>query len=173
MRREVMRWYRDFQANAPEEFYIFLGLQTVPSAIPFPREHWGKKMCVLLVAHNGPQRTAKRRSTRSAQRCRSRSSIGRARCPTRRCRACSTRSIPKGLQWYWKGDFVKTLPDEAIDAHIEHAQRAEPASLHASLSDRWRGASQGQGRHGMELPRRHLVDGDRRRSIPIRARRRR
>ena len=25
-----------------------------------------------------------------------------------------------GLQWYWKGDFVKTLPDEAIDAHITH-----------------------------------------------------
>ena len=21
--------------------------------------------------------------------------------------------LPKGLQWYWKGDFVKTLPDEA------------------------------------------------------------
>jgi hypothetical protein len=28
---------------------------------------------------------------------------------------------PKGLQWYWKGDFVGTLPDAAIDAHIAHA----------------------------------------------------
>jgi len=27
--------------------------------------------------------------------------------------------MPKGLQWYWKGDFVKELPDEAIDAHIK------------------------------------------------------
>ena len=33
--------------------------------------------------------------------------------------------FPKGLQWYWKGDFVKALPDEAIDAHI--AQIAEGA----------------------------------------------
>src|SRR5690606_37358751 len=31
---------------------------------------------------------------------------------------------PKGLQWYWKGDFVKTLPDEAIAAHIDNASRA-------------------------------------------------
>ena len=29
--------------------------------------------------------------------------------------------LPKGLQWYWKGDYVKALPDEAIDAHIAQA----------------------------------------------------
>ena len=53
---KVMRWYRDFQTRAPEDFYIFLGLQTVPSAAtPSRRDHWGKKMCVLLVAHNGPE----------------------------------------------------------------------------------------------------------------------
>ena len=31
--------------------------------------------------------------------------------------------FPKGLQWYWKGDFVKTLPDAAIEAHIAHARK--------------------------------------------------
>ena len=28
---EVMRWYREFQPGAPDDFYIFLGLQTVPA----------------------------------------------------------------------------------------------------------------------------------------------
>ena len=39
---------------------------------------------------------------------------------------------PKGLQWYWKGDFVKTLPDAAIDAHIEHAAKvpSEASCMH-------------------------------------------
>jgi hypothetical protein len=32
--------------------------------------------------------------------------------------------FPKGLQWYWKGDFVKSLPDEAIDMHIAQAAKA-------------------------------------------------
>jgi len=32
--------------------------------------------------------------------------------------------FPKGLQWYWKGDFVKSLPDEAIDTHIAEAAKA-------------------------------------------------
>jgi hypothetical protein len=36
--------------------------------------------------------------------------------------------LPKGYQWYWKGDFVKELPDEAIEAHLEHAAKA-PSEL--------------------------------------------
>jgi hypothetical protein len=36
--------------------------------------------------------------------------------------------LPKGLQWYWKGDFVRELSDEAIDVHLEHALNA-PSDL--------------------------------------------
>ena len=36
--------------------------------------------------------------------------------------------LPKGLQWYWKGDFVKELPDAAIDVHLEHIRNA-PSEL--------------------------------------------
>ena len=76
---------------------------------------------------------------------------------------CSTRCCPKGLQWYWKGDFVKELPDAAIDAHIEHAAKApsELSLMHLYPID---GAVHRvrQGRDGLELPRRDLVDGDRR-----------
>ena len=36
--------------------------------------------------------------------------------------------LPKGLQWYWKGDFVKELPDEAIDTHVAQAGQA-PSEL--------------------------------------------
>jgi hypothetical protein len=36
--------------------------------------------------------------------------------------------FPKGLQWYWKGDFVKALPDDAIDTHIAQAAAA-PSDL--------------------------------------------
>ena len=36
---------------------------------------------------------------------------------------------PKGMQWYWRGDFVKTLPDEAIDAHLEQAAKHRASCL--------------------------------------------
>ena len=124
----IMRWYRDFQASAPEEFYVFLGLQTVPPGDPFPKEHWGKKIVrAPRLAITGQRPRRDRPSTRCAPSCRSRSSTGAARCPIRPCRRCSTRFYPKGLQWYWKGDFVKALPDDAIDAHIEHAAKVPSA----------------------------------------------
>jgi Berberine and berberine like len=36
--------------------------------------------------------------------------------------------LPKGLQWYWKGAYVKELPDKAIDVHLEYAMKA-PSEL--------------------------------------------
>ncbi len=92
----VMKWYREFQPTASDEFYIFLGLQSLPPADPFPREHWSKKMCVLVVvAQRAASRRVKRPSTRSALPCRSQSSTGRSRCLTRRSRRCSTRCCRK------------------------------------------------------------------------------
>ena len=46
--------------------------------------------------------------------------------PTSRFAPCNfalTKPYPKGQQWYWKGDFVKTLPDAAIGAHLVHTAR--------------------------------------------------
>jgi hypothetical protein len=55
---------------------------------------------------------------------------------------------PPGMQRYWKGDFVASLPDEAIEAHIAHAAKAPSyfSRMHP-LSDRRRRA-EGQVRHG-------------------------
>jgi hypothetical protein len=36
--------------------------------------------------------------------------------------------LPKGLQWYWKGAYVKDLPDRAIDVHLQYAMEA-PSEL--------------------------------------------
>ena len=36
--------------------------------------------------------------------------------------------LPKGLQWYWKGDYVKELSDAAIDVHIANIAKA-PSEL--------------------------------------------
>ncbi len=159
----IMRWYRDFQASAPDEFYVFLGLQTVPSGDPFPKEHWGKKICVLLVSHNGP--TADGEKAVNAIRAALPKPIidWAGPMPYPALQSLFDGLYPKGLQWYWKGDFVKTLPDAAIDAHIEQAAKlpSEVSCMHLYPID---GAvhRQEEGRDGLELPRCDLVDGDRR-----------
>jgi hypothetical protein len=120
----IMRWYRDFTAGAPsDDFYVFLGLQTVPPGDPFPKEHWGKKMCVLLVAHNGPMPDGEKavNAVRSALPAPIIDWAGPMPYPA--LQTLFDALLPKGLQWYWKGDFVKALPDAAIDAHLANAAK--------------------------------------------------
>jgi FAD/FMN-containing dehydrogenase len=117
----VMRWYREFQLNAPDEFYIFLGLQTVPPGDPFPKEHWGKKMCALLVSHNGPIADGEK-AVNAIRAALPKPIIDWAQpMPYTAIQTLFDPLLPKGLQWYWKGDFVKDLPDAAVDAYIAHA----------------------------------------------------
>lgn len=118
----VMRWYRDFQKSAPEAFYIFLGLQTVPPGDPFPREHWNKRMCVLLVAHNGDDAEQEVNAARAAL---PQPLIDWAGpIAYLALQGMFDALNPPGMQWYWKGDFVDTLPDTAIEAHLAHAAKA-------------------------------------------------
>jgi FAD/FMN-containing dehydrogenase len=119
---EVMRWYREFQRTAPEAFYIFLGLQTVPPTDPFPQEHWNKPMCVLLVAHNGEDAEEAVNAARAALPKPLIDWAGSIAYPA--LQTMFDALNPPGMQWYWKGDFVKSLPDAAIDAHIAHAANA-------------------------------------------------
>jgi FAD/FMN-containing dehydrogenase len=117
----VMRWYRKFQANSPDEFYIFLGLQTVPPGEPFPQEHWNKKMCVLLVSHPGSDGENAVNAIRAEL---PQPIIDWAQpTPYPVLQTMFDPFYPKGLQWYWKGDFVRDLPDAAIEAHVVHTER--------------------------------------------------
>jgi hypothetical protein len=120
----IMRWYREFTAGAPsDDFYVFLGLQTVPPDDPFPKEHWGKKMCALVVSHNGPIADGEKavNAVRSALPAPIIDWAGPMPYPA--LQTLFDALLPKGLQWYWKGDFVKTLPDAAIDAHLANAAK--------------------------------------------------
>jgi hypothetical protein len=51
--RRVMQWYRDFLPQAPLDMAVFVGLKTVPSIDPFPKEIWAKKVVALTGACNG------------------------------------------------------------------------------------------------------------------------
>ena len=119
----VMKWFRQNQPKAPEEFYMFLGLQSVPPVDPFPKEHWSKKMCVLLVSHNGPLAEGEK-AVNAVRAALPKPIIDWAQpMPYTVIQTLFDALLPKGLQWYWKGDFVKELPDAAVDAHLAHAAK--------------------------------------------------
>lgn len=126
--RQVMQWYREFLPKAPEELSTFFGLKTVPSAAPFPQEIRGRKICALISCYAGPAEEAEEVMKPMQQDLPSPIFEHMGVMPFTAIQSLFDPLLPKGLQWYWKGDFVKELPDEAIDAHLRHAAMA-PSEL--------------------------------------------
>lgn len=126
--KAVMRAYRDFIATAPEELGIFVGLKTVPSTDPFPKDYWGRRACAVIGSFNGPAAEGQEVLAPLLQAVPPPLFNWMSEMPFPAMNALFDPFFPKGLQWYWKGDFVQALPDEAIDTHVAQAAQA-PSEL--------------------------------------------
>jgi hypothetical protein len=126
--RQIMQWYRNFLPAAPLELCPFLGLKTVPSKDPFPKELWGKKICALISCYNGSVDDGQKAMQPIRHELPPAILDWVGPMPFPALQGLFDPLLPKGLQWYWKGAYVKELPDEAIDMHLEHAAAA-PSEL--------------------------------------------
>ena len=126
--RAVMRAYRDFVPSAPERLSPFIGLKTVPSTAPFPREIWGARVCALISCHIGSAAEGERALRPMRDALPAPLLDWMAEMPFPALQGLFDALLPRGLQMYWKGAFVRELPDEAIDAHVDHASRS-PSEL--------------------------------------------
>lgn len=124
----IMRWYRDFLPTAPRELSVFLGLKTVPSCDPFPREIWGRRICALISCYNGTEAAGIEAMRPVREALPEPLMDGMAQMAFADVQAMFDPLLPKGLQWYWKGDYVDDLTDEAIATHIEHGSNT-PSEL--------------------------------------------
>lgn len=118
--REIMQWYRDFLPQAPRELCPFLGIKRVPSAEGFPEELWNRRTCALISCYNGSEQDGIAAMKRVRDELPPPMMDGMMQMPFPDWQAAFDPLLPKGMQWYWKGDFVSELADDAIQAHIEH-----------------------------------------------------
>jgi FAD/FMN-containing dehydrogenase len=126
--KAVMSAYRDFLPTAPEDLGTFVGLKTVPSLDPFPKDYWGVRACAVISSFNGAAAEGEKLMARLLDSLPPPIFNWMGEMPFPAMQALFDPFFPKGLQWYWKGDFVKSLPDEAIDVHIAQAAQA-PSEL--------------------------------------------
>ena len=114
---ELLRWYREFIENAPENLYGWFGFHRVPTGSPLPEELHGAHGCVITWCYTGPMDKAEEvfRPIREMG-----DPVldmaGPMPYPTLQS-MFDQLYYPPGLQWYWKADFVKELSDEAIEIH--------------------------------------------------------
>lgn len=117
----TMKWYRDWLPQMPDDVYAFFLVAEVPAGEPFPEEIHGEKVCGLLWCYTGPAEEFEG----IIQEARDTAEplfefTGEMPYPV--LQSMFDALYPSGEQWYWKGDFVKEISDEAITEHQRFAR---------------------------------------------------
>ena len=118
----ILEWYRDFIADAPEQLGCFFAWQIAPPLPFIPEDRVGDLFCALVSCWNGPADEA----DRVLQPLRDVAEVkadGVGLMPFPALNSAFDGLVPKGMQHYWKADFVTELTDEAIAGHVEHGKK--------------------------------------------------
>jgi FAD/FMN-containing dehydrogenase len=118
----VLRFYRDFIRNAPEEFGGFPAWQIAPPLPFIPEDRHGDTFLLFVACWAGPIEEGEEVlkpfhdvAPVVADH------VGPMPYPA--LNSAFDDLVPPGLQHYWKANFVKELTDEAIEAHLEHGPK--------------------------------------------------
>jgi FAD/FMN-containing dehydrogenase len=117
---EVLRWYREFITNAPDDLNGFFAFLTVPAVAPFPEELWNQKMCGVVWSYTGDTPQEVFTPIRSQFGTPALDWVGPIPHPA--LQSMFDGLYPAGDQWYWKADFVTEISDEAVDIHVPFAE---------------------------------------------------
>jgi FAD/FMN-containing dehydrogenase len=119
---DVLRHYRQFIVEAPEDINGFFAFLVVPPAPMFPEHLHNKKMCGIVWCCTTPPEKAEAalKPMRSFGKP-AFDHVGPFPFPV--LQSLFDALYPPGLQWYWRADFVKEISDEAVAHHVEHGSR--------------------------------------------------
>ena len=116
---EVLSVYRDFLPAAPRDLNGFFAFATVPPAPPFPEEIHMRKVCGVVWCWTGAEEDAAEAMAPFLEALPEPLLHGPAPMPHPDLQAAFDELYPKGDQWYWRADFVKEIPDEAVELHAK------------------------------------------------------
>ena len=119
---DILRWYRDFIADAPEQFGGFPAFQIAPPLPFIPEERHGETFIAFVSCWTGPMDKAED-NLKSLREVAPVVAEHVGPMPYPALNAAFDGLVPPGLQHYWKANFVKELTDDAIAAHLEHGPK--------------------------------------------------
>ncbi len=114
---EVLSVYREFLPTAPRDLYGFFAFATVPPGDPFPAEIHLREVCGIVWHHRGSPEAAARDMAPLLDALPEPLLHGVQPVPHPAMQSAFDALYPEGDQWYWRADFVKEIPDAAVDLH--------------------------------------------------------
>lgn len=118
---EVLRFYRDYISEVPDELSVFVALRKAPPAPWLPEHIHGRPVVILAICYAGPSMEEGERVLRPLR------AFGQPWVDLIRPIAYTTHqgfldaSVPHGLRYYWKSHYMPSLSDAAIETLVAHA----------------------------------------------------
>lgn len=119
----VLRFYRDFIANAPEELGAFPAFQIAPPLPFIPEKRHGDTFVAIVACWAGPLDQVERAVKPFHDVAPVVAELATPMPYPALNSAFDALYPPGALQHYWKANFVKELTDEAIKAHAEYGPK--------------------------------------------------
>ncbi len=115
--KEIMKWYREFILQAPEELSGFFAFLTVPPGPPFPEHLHLHKMCGVVWCYSGNLEKAEElfAPIRELEP----DLYGVQEMPFPMLNSAFDALYPPGHQWYWRADFFTEISDASIAEHVK------------------------------------------------------
>ena len=118
---EVLRFYRDFISEVPDELSVFVAQRKAPPAPWLPEHIHGRPVVILAICYAGPSMEEGERVLRPLR------AFGQPWVDLIRPIAYTTHqgffdaTVPHGLRYYWKSHYMPSLSDDAIETLVAHA----------------------------------------------------
>ena len=114
---DVMSAYAEFLPSAPRELNGFFAFHTVPPAPPFPEEIHLRNVCGVVWCYIGPEDEARAAMAPLLDAVPEPLMHGVQPMPHAVLQGMFDGLYPPGDEWYWRADFVKEIPPEAVRLH--------------------------------------------------------
>jgi FAD/FMN-containing dehydrogenase len=123
----ILRFYREYMKDAPEAMGVFPAFQIAPPLPFIPENRHGDMFTALVACWTGPQEQGEDAFKPFHDVAEVKAELV-GPIPFPAINAAFDGLFPKGLRQYWKGNYVRTLTDEAIAVHAAHGPKAPTAS---------------------------------------------
>jgi FAD/FMN-containing dehydrogenase len=117
---EVLSAYREFLPAAPRDLNGYFAFAMVPPVDPFPQELHLRKVCGVAWCHTGSEAEAAADMAPFLDALPKPLIHGPQPMPHPAFQSAFDALYPAGDQWYWRADFVKEIPDEAVAIHAHY-----------------------------------------------------
>jgi FAD/FMN-containing dehydrogenase len=130
---EVLRFYRDYISEVPDELSVFVALRQAPPAPWLPEHIHGRPVVILAICYAGLSTEEGERVLRPLR------AFGQPWVDLIRPIAYTTHqgffdaSVPHGLRYYWKSHYMPSLSDAAIETLVAHAWRMRSPNSYSLL----------------------------------------